>query len=60
MSAEERPVHPSALEAAEDGVETLKDAATDESGVVVHLETRTPVTMGESVERSGDRLARRE
>jgi len=53
MSAEERPVHPSVLEAAEDGVNTLKDAATDGKGVVVHPATRVPITTGEKVEPGG-------
>jgi len=60
MSAEERPVHPSALEAAEDGVTTLKDAATDGKGVVIHPTTRVPITTGERVEPGGDGPSGRE
>lgn len=46
MSAEERPVYPSVIEAAEAGVNTVKDAATDGKGVVIHPATHVPITTG--------------
>jgi hypothetical protein len=38
---------PSAGEVAEEGVKVVRDAATDAKGVVVHGDTREPVTTGE-------------
>jgi hypothetical protein len=35
MTGESKPVHPSAGEVAEDGVEVVRDERTDERGVVV-------------------------
>ena len=43
----EPPVHPSAPEVAEDGIELVRDAATDSKGVVVHGVSREPITGGE-------------
>jgi hypothetical protein len=43
----EPPVHPSAPEVAEDGIELVRDAATDSKGVVVHGVSREPITCGE-------------
>jgi hypothetical protein len=43
----EPPVHPSAPEVAEDGLEIVRDAATDPKGVVVHAVSREPITCGE-------------
>jgi hypothetical protein len=47
MSEEDPPVHPSAREVAEEGVEVVRDAATDTKGVVVHGGTGEPITTGE-------------
>lgn len=60
MSAEERPVYPSVIEAAEAGVNTMKDAATDGKGVVIHPATHVPITTGERVEPGGDGPSRKE
>ncbi len=43
----EPPVHPSAPEVAEDGIELVRDAATDPNGVVVHGVSREPIRSGE-------------
>lgn len=42
---EERPVHPSAGEVAERGINVVRDAATDPKGVVVHSDSREPVKL---------------
>ena len=51
MSEENPPVHPSAGEVAEEGVKVVRDAATDAKGVVVHGDTREPVTTGEKQDK---------
>jgi hypothetical protein len=43
----EHPVHPSAPEVAEDGIELVRDPGTDARGVVVHGVLREPITCGE-------------
>ena len=45
--SEEPPVHPSAPEIAEDGVEVVRDAGTDARGVVVNGVFREPIKNGE-------------
>jgi hypothetical protein len=47
----EPPVHPSAGEVAEGGVEVVRDAGTDASGVAVHGISREPIMIGEKKNR---------
>jgi hypothetical protein len=45
--SEEPPIHPSAPEVAEDGLEVVRDAGTDARGVVVHGVSGEPIKTGE-------------
>jgi hypothetical protein len=50
MSDESKPVHPSAAEVAEDGVEVVRDVGTDARGIVVPRAFSEPSKIGEKKE----------